>query len=168
MARRRWHPETLTCAVRGHFTPAAGAARRGPDDPAIGVELEDGRRFSRCLRCDHWMLGSAPEKPEYDTVPDFTPDELPRRGKALRDAIVLRIIAIDRGIHAVVFALLAVGLFILDVKLPVLQEEARHLVDHSTGALADTGQDPSRTFLSRQLDRVLNLHNSTLKLLIAT
>ena len=52
---RRWHNETWVCSIKGHVVPAEGAARLRPEDATIGVDLEDGTRVSRCLRCDLWM-----------------------------------------------------------------------------------------------------------------
>ena len=39
--------------------------------------------------------------------------ELPLRGKALRDKIVLRVIAVDRAFHFLILAILAVAVFLI-------------------------------------------------------
>jgi len=53
-----------------------------------------------------------PHPPSRDEI------KLPPRGKALRDRIVLRIIAIDRAIHFVVLVALAVAVFLFAAPLP--------------------------------------------------
>src|SRR5690349_8633910 len=95
---RRWHNEGWVCSIKGHVVPALGAARLRPEDATIGVDLEDGTRVSRCLRCDLWMRTAPPAAgtAAYDVVPPLTDIELPRRGKPLEDAIFLRLIAIDK------------------------------------------------------------------------
>ena len=64
----------------------------------------DGVRWHRCLRCDAWVPLAPPVAPERDRVPAHGEIELPLRGRAMRDLIVLRLIAIDRFIHFVVLA----------------------------------------------------------------
>ena len=45
--------------------------------------------------------------------PDLDQIELPTRGRALRDKVVLRVIAVDRALHFVILASLAVLAFLL-------------------------------------------------------
>jgi uncharacterized membrane protein (DUF2068 family) len=155
--RQRWDRETLVCAFAGHETPALRVARlRGPDDWGVGVDLDDGRRFARCVRCDAWVVGTPPERPERDTLPPLAEIPIPRRGKMLRDFIVLRLIALDRALHALVFALIAVGLVVLRLKLPVLKAEASDVLTRLGGGVVASG-NPGRDFLVRELHRLLNL-----------
>src|SRR5437016_2964191 len=112
-----WHPETFVCSRRGHVTPAALVERLRPEDAGLGVDLDDGRRMARCTRCDVWVATEPPEHPVRETLPSVDEIKLPRRGRELRDAIVLRLIAIDRGIHSVVFTALAIVLFLLETNL---------------------------------------------------
>ena len=164
----RRNAETLTCALRNHELPAATVARLRPEDAALGLELPDGRRLARCLRCDGWFPLPRPARPERDTLPPLEELRLPRRGKALRDAIVLRLIALDRAFHSVVFGLLATGLVVLAFKLPLLQREAQTLRDQLQAGLAATGQDPTRGTLTRELDRVRGLRGPSLTVLTIT
>ena len=87
-------------------TDAAGHPRRTPCRPGAGRW-----RWYRCLRCDAWVAGAAPEEPTRDRVPSRDEIELPARGPALRDRYVLRLIALDRAIHVIVLSALAVVLF---------------------------------------------------------
>jgi len=93
---------------------------------------------------------------------------VPERGKKLRDSLVLKAIAVDRGLHAVVFGLLAVGLLFLRSNLGALQDQARAIVDNASSGLAGTGQATSRSFLLKELDRLIGLDPKTLRLLLFT
>ena len=78
--------------------------------------------------------------PPDERLDVIDPERLPRRGKALRDAIVLRIIAIERAVHSVAFGLLAIGLATLRIDLPGLQSQARTLTNDAGGGLAGPGR----------------------------
>ncbi len=162
----RWHPETFVCAFRGHRAPAADVRRLRPDDWLVGVEAAGGGHLGRCLRCDAWVLAD-PVVATHDDLGDADL-EVPERGKKLRDSLILKAIAVDRGLHSFVFALLAVGLLFLRWDLVSLQGQARALVDNTTNGLAGTGQATSRSFLLKELDRLIGLDPKTLRLLLFT
>jgi uncharacterized membrane protein (DUF2068 family) len=96
------------------------------------------------------------------------PDAVPRRGKPLREAITLRLIAIERGVHSVVFTLAAVGLVLLRINLPGVQAFARQLTTYRSGGFAGPGQAASQGTVARDAQRLLNLHSQTLGLLAIT
>ncbi len=154
------------CAFRGHLAPAAVVRRLRPDDWLVGVETAGGGHLGRCLRCDAWVLAD-PDAAEGDDLGNATV-EIPERGKKLRDRLVLRAIAVDRGVHSVVFGLLAVGLLFLRWDLVNLQDQARTIVDNASTGLAGTGQDTSRSFLLKELDRLVGIDPKTLRLLLIT
>jgi len=163
----RWHPETFVCAFRGHLAPAVNARRLDESDWLVGVETAGGGHLGRCLRCDAWVLADQ-AKANRDDVGDLSGMAMPERGKKLRDSLVLKLIAVNRGIHAIVFGLLAVGLFFLRNRLGGLQDQARALVRNAGGGLAGTGQDTSRTFLLKSLNRLVGLDPKTLGILFLT
>lgn len=163
----RVHAETLTCALRGHVLPAATVARLRPQDAGLGVELPDGRRLCRCTRCDVWVEIDAPARPEREVLPSLDELALPRRGKPLRDAIVIRIIALDRALHSLLFGLIAVALLMLELRLGWIRTAAAGLLRDLSAAAANTGQDPSRSFVVRELHRVLGLRQHTVLVLLA-
>ena len=160
-----WHPETFVCSRRGHVTPAADVARLRPGDVELGVDLADGRRLARCLRCDVWVEFEPPQRPARDTLPALERLEVPRRGRTLREAIILRLIAIDRGVHAVIFGVLAALLFALDLNLGSLRNEAQQIIRDLT---SQTGQGASQGFIVRELHRFLGVHRGTVTILAAT
>jgi len=124
----------------------------------------DGRRLGRCARCDAWLDAPASDAPD-ERLDVIDPARLPRRGKALRDAMVLRIIAIERAVHSVAFGLLAIGLATLRIDLPGLQAQARTLTHDAGGGLAGAGQTASQSSLTTDLERLLNLRRGTLGVL---
>ena len=92
------------------------------DDDRAVVREEDGVRWHRCLRCDAWIPLPPPAEPARERIPPREEIELPLRGRAMRDLIVLRLIAIDRFIHFVVLGLLALAVLLFvpnTVQLPV-------------------------------------------------
>lgn len=170
---RHWHTETWICSIRGHQTPAARVLRLRPEDRPLGIALETppGDRLVRCLRCDAWLEVHGPQE-VGPGVTDVLPalDELPkpRRGKVLQDAVLLRLIAINKGLHAVTFGLLAIALAVLRFNLPGLQASARDLDDQLRENLAQTGQQASRDRVVDVLHRVVGLHRSVLTILLVT
>jgi uncharacterized membrane protein (DUF2068 family) len=166
-ARTRWgwHPETFVCSRRGHVTPAAYVARLRSEDVELGVDLADGRRLARCLRCDVWVEFEPPARPASNTLPPLDRLQVPRRGRALREAIILRLIAIDRGVHSVVFGVLAALLFALDLNLGSLRREAQQIIRDLT---SQTGQGASQGFIVRELHRFLHVGKGAVTILAVT
>ena len=167
---RRWNVETLVCAMRGHVAPATQATHLRPEDRELGVETSDGRRYSRCLRCDSWIEGFPPsgQQARSEVLPPIEALDLPRRGEPLHEAILLRLIAIDRGVHAVIFGLLAITLTVLDTKLFDLQSFARDAADRLDGVASNTGPHASHDVLSRELHRIADLRQGTITALAIT
>jgi len=167
---RHWNIETLVCSMRGHVTPALAATRLRPEDRELGLDLTDGRRMARCLRCDAWVEGFPPaaEDVTSELIPPLAELELPRRGPTLHDAVILRLIAIDRGLHAVVFGLLTIALTVVDTKLFDLQSFARDAADRLDGVASNTGPHASHDALSRELHRIAELRQGTITTLAIT
>ena len=160
-----WHPETFVCSRRGHVTPAALVERLRPEDAGLGVDLPDGRRMARCTRCDVWLATTPPARPVRETLKPLGEMKVPRRGKELREAIIIRLIAIDRALHSILFGLLAIVLVLLELNLGSLHDEAARILRALAG---DTGQQAGRGFIGTELAKLLNLNKNTLLLLAAT
>ena len=170
MTRRRWNSETLVCGVRGHVAPAAGVRTLLPEHSGIGVDLPDGRRLARCLRCDAWIAAPAGTagNAERESLPELESLEVPRRGKHLREAIILRLIAIERAFHAVIFGAIAVGCFLALQRFLLFRATlARWLlvVDQAEGQIGPT---PTRSFADRQLRHLLTVRSSSLRVVAFT
>jgi uncharacterized membrane protein (DUF2068 family) len=94
--------------------------------------------------------------------------ELPRRSDELRDAIVMRLIAIERALHSIAFGLLAIVLLVLDSHLTSLHDAAQNVRDQLDSIASQSGRASSRTFLDTGVGHVLGLHRSTITVLAVT
>lgn len=157
--RPRFHWELLVCGVRGHALVGVDAARLRPED-ALYARERDGLRWYRCLRCDSWLPLPPPATSGRETPPARAEIELPLRGKALRDRVVLRIIAIDRAIHFVVLGLLAVAVFLFAAHELRVRDVVYRIVDAVQGTTGDPTQH-AHGFLHSLL-HVFTLKSSTL------
>ena len=155
----RFHWELLSCGIRGHALLGTDARRLRPED-AVFAREEDGARWYRCLRCDSWLPLPLPVDPSRETAPDRDQVELPLRGKALRDKIVLRLIAIDRAFHFVFLAAVAVAIFVFASHQAALRRVFNRVLVDFQGR----GQAVPRHGVLHELDRLLTLHTSILRL----
>jgi uncharacterized membrane protein (DUF2068 family) len=159
----RLHWELLVCGIRGHGLVGTDAALLRPQDRALVREI-NGERWYRCLRCDSWLPLAPPQVPLRETMPVRDEIELPRRGKALRDRIVLRLIAIDRMFHFIVLGLLAAGILLFAHDQANLRNDYYRLLTQwqiATGGPVQTG----RIGLFHDLDRLFSLSTTDLYLL---
>lgn len=164
----RWHAETLVCSRRGHVLPAAKVEVLRPEDAGVGLDLSDGRRFARCLRCDSWIVVPRPTEPAAHTLPPLAQIRLPRRGEELREAIILRIIAIDRFVHVVLFGLVFAVALELRLNIGPLHDFAQRFLDALNEAAANSTQGGSHGFLVRELQGLVDLRTGALDVLIVT
>jgi len=106
----RW--ELRACGRKGHATYA-------PDEPDLAERLS-GRTGSgevwRCLRCGDFVLGPAKASGPAEEAP------LVLRGKALRSAIVLRVLAVERVLRALLLALAVYGVLRFRASRASIQE----------------------------------------------
>ncbi|MCH9720315.1 MAG: DUF2127 domain-containing protein [Actinomycetia bacterium] len=162
---RRWRLGALWCATSGHVAPGASVAGIGPTDHELALPLTDGTRLCRCLRCDDWICIADPEHPETDTLPPPSELPTPQRGKALEETVVIRGIAVIRGLHFVFFTLLAIGIVVIEWGLPGLRDEASQLLQ-AAGEIA-AGSRPGNSLLVSGLNELSNLDASRAWLLLA-
>ena len=158
--RPRFHWELLVCGARGHELVGVDAARLRPEDELYAREL-DGGRWYRCLRCDSWLPLPPPAAPTREVPPAREEIELPLRGRALRDRIVLRLIAIDRAIHFVVLALLSVAVFLFASHEVRLRHVFYRIVNAVQGTTGGPTHAPHAGFL-HSLAHVFTLSSTTL------
>ncbi len=91
--------ELRACGRHGHITYApveAGLAERLRGNTALGEAW-------RCLRCGDWVLGTAGSSGPADQAP------VPARGRALRQLTILRLLAVERVLRALVLIAAAYG-----------------------------------------------------------
>jgi uncharacterized membrane protein (DUF2068 family) len=157
--RPKLHYELIVCGVRGHELVGTDASELRPQDHVLAVDAE-GVRWHRCLRCDSWLPLPVPEAPTRETIPTREELELPLRGRPLRDKIVLRAIAIDRGLHFVVLGLLGVAILLFASNRADLKDTFyRVAADLSGGPVQNT-----KVGLVGELNKLFSLRSSTLHL----
>jgi uncharacterized membrane protein (DUF2068 family) len=90
-----------TCGRRGHVTYA-------PDEPELAERLHVATPVGeawRCLRCGDFVLGAPAGGGPADNAPEVL------RGRALRDAVILRLLAVERLFKGTLVLLAAYGVF---------------------------------------------------------
>jgi uncharacterized membrane protein (DUF2068 family) len=159
--RPKFHYELFACGARGHVLVGTDAeAIRAAD--SLFVREFGGMRWYRCLRCDAWLPLPLPQKPKWSHPPDRSELELPLRGRALRDKIVLRVIAVDRALHFLVLGVLAAVAFTLASH----RTQLTHLVDRVNSLFyGSRAGSTSPHGLPGQLERLLTLNVNTFRLI---
>lgn len=160
--RPRFHWELLVCGVRGHELIGTDAAHLRPEETAVAREA-GGIRWYRCVRCDSWLPLAPPDKPKRELPPSREEIELPLRGKALRDKVVLRIIAIDRAIHFLVLGLLASAVFLFAAHEVRVRDVFYRVVNAVQGTNVSPAH-PSHGGFLHTLEHLFTLKSSTLYL----
>lgn len=146
-----------SCGKHGHVTYR-------PDDRALAARLHAETALGgtwRCLRCGSFVLG----EPHGGGPADDAPFVL--RGNALKDAFVLRLLAVERFIRGVLLLLLAYGVYrfdgsrnaltrVFDTYLPLLRPVGDRL-----------GIDLESAGPVRLIEKALSTDHSTLLLVSA-
>jgi len=160
IARKRYRPridyELISCGLHGHELVGVDALEVRAADVDV-VRQYDDLRWHRCLRCDAWIVLELPAAPTTEHPPELAEIAIPLRGRRLRDRYVLRLIVLDRLLHALVLGLLAVGIFIF-------AQHSDHLHSAWTRILAAL-QNDSGSWIVKDLNKLFTLHRTTLYLL---
>lgn len=164
--RPKFHYELLVCGLRGHLLIGTDVAEVRPQD-SIVVRERDGVRWHRCLRCDSWLPLPPPSDPPLACLPPVEQIPVPVRGRPLRDKIVLRAIAIDRAVHFVVLAFLALLVFFVAAHQHELQHRFYRVLADIQGEIGGASSHGRHTGLLHDLDELFTLKSTTLHLLAA-
>ena len=160
------HWELLLCGLRGHELVGTDAAQVRPEDAIFVRDDSHKTRWYRCLRCDSWLPLPGPEHPSRRFPPERSELELPLRGKPLRDKIVLRAIAIDRGFHLVALWALGVLVLLFSADRATLRQTFYKVVADLQGGTV-SGQAHARGGLLHELDNLFTTSSSHLHRLAA-
>jgi uncharacterized membrane protein (DUF2068 family) len=165
---RRWHKvdyELVACGWRGHAVVGTDAAEVRPEDAPL-VRQGETVRWHRCLRCDSWVALAPPDAPARRHPPEQSEIVLPLRGKALRDKVVLRVIALDRVLHFVILLALGVGVLAIASHETVLRVRFyRILTDLQGGVAGGPVQTSGHVGLLGEFDKLFSLRAGTLRTL---
>lgn len=134
----------LSCSMRGHITyrpdESEFADRLRAETPAGAVW--------RCLRCGDYIPGEPSGEGPASQAPT------PVRGKALREVIILRLLALLRAVEGV--AWLAGGIILLGLRsrVPSILEAFREAIPDLAPAMANIGWDIEHSWLARLADHL--------------
>jgi uncharacterized membrane protein (DUF2068 family) len=161
--RRHLDWELISCGFQGHRLVGTDAAKLRPQDYLLGRD-EGSFRYYRCLRCDSWVPLPPPEHPTREYPPDHSEIVIPKRGKALRDRVVLRLIAVDRAFHFVVLFLLGIGVLLFAAHEASLRNAYYNiLAGLQRGVGGGPVQNSGHVGILRDLDRLFSLRSGALR-----
>jgi uncharacterized membrane protein (DUF2068 family) len=161
--RRKIDWELVACGFSGHALVGLDAAEIRPEDALIVRELGS-VRWHRCLRCDSWVALPRPEHPSRQFPPSRDEIEIPLRGKALRDRVVLRLIAVDRLFHFVILVLLGAAVLVVAANETSLRSSFyRVLTDLQGGVAGGPVQNSGHVGILGEFDKLFSLHSGTLR-----
>ncbi len=160
--RRKVDWELVACGVRGHALAGLDAEQIRATDRLI-VREWDGTRFHRCLRCDSWVAIHPPPEPSRPYPPERDEIVIPLRGKALRDRVVLRLIAVDRAFHFTILVLLGIAVLAFAGNEHALRDTYyRFLTALQGGVAGGPVQSSGHVGILHELDRLFTLRAGTL------
>ena len=143
------------CARKGHVIYA-------PVEAEYRARLEASTPLGdawRCLRCGTYVLGEPPASGRATEAPVLL------RGKALRSAVILRALAIERWIRGLIVVLLAIAVY----RLRSTQVSLQALFDRDLKSLRPFFDqihfNVSDSSTIRSIEKVLNAKPSTLNLI---
>src|SRR5262249_49063943 len=145
----RW--ELVTCALAGHVTYA-------PDEEALADRLSGTTGLGevwRCLRCGEFTIGEPHARGHAEDAPMIM------QGKALRQAIIIRALAVERMFRAVVIALAAYAVW----KFRGAQGAIQATLDRDLPIFRAAGFKVDQMTIVHELEKALAAKPSTLALL---
>ncbi|KAA1422052.1 DUF2127 domain-containing protein [Nocardioides humilatus] len=143
-----------SCGLHGHVTYR-------PDEEELAARLHTttpAGEVWRCLRCGTFALGAPASSGPADEAP------LVLRGRALRDAAILRVLAVERGVRGLLLLLLAYGIYRFDGSREALRRTFDEYLPLLKPAAMRAGVDLEETGPVRLIEHALTLQHSTLLL----
>lgn len=152
MAYFSW--DLRSCGLRGHATYA-------PSEPDLRQRLQTQTAAGtawRCLRCGAYVPGAARGSGPADEAP------LVRRGRALRDAFILRLLAVERLLRGLALLGLAFGLWRFNGARGSLQQVFDSYLPAMRPLADRLGVDLNETGPVNAVEKLLAISSSTLLL----
>jgi uncharacterized membrane protein (DUF2068 family) len=152
---RHFDWDVRSCGWHGHVTwePTEEALAR-----RLHVDTVDGDAW-RCLRCGSFVPGRPLGRGPAEDAPVVL------RGRALRDAFVLRLLALERGIRGVLLVALAYGIYKFEGAQDSLQRVFDDYLPRLTPIARHAGVDLQSTSPVHLIQKALEANRHTLTLI---
>ncbi len=138
---------TLWCGLRGHITYA-------PDEPELAERLQAEAPAGvvwRCLRCGTYVPG----EPHSHGPADLAPT--PPRGRALRQLIILRLLAVLRSLEGLGELTIGLTLFGLQSRVPSVVQALKEELPLLVPAAERIGWNIENSWIARMIDEIANI-----------
>lgn len=152
--RRRLDWNLRSCGRHGHVTyrpDEAELAARLRTDTAVGEAW-------RCLRCETFVLGEPSAAGPADEAP------IVLRGAALKDAVILRLLAAERFARGVGLVLIGYGILRFNSSRDALQRVLQDYLPLLRPVADKLGVRLEQTMPIKLIERALSVHTGTLTL----
>jgi uncharacterized membrane protein (DUF2068 family) len=146
--------ELKACGRHGHITYA-------PDEADLAGRLRSQTALGeawRCLRCGDWVLGAPRGSGPADEAP------VPPRGKALRQVTILRVLALERVVRAIVLIAAAYGVYRFSSAQTALKGAFGSWLPAAQPLASRFGVDLDRSALVHEATKALNAGKGSLVL----
>lgn len=145
----------LSCSLRGHITYR-------PDEEEYAVRLRAEAAAGsvwRCLRCGDYVPGDPAGNGPADQAPT------PTRGRALRQLIILRLLAVLRGLEGIAWLLVGVLAFAMRSRVPEFIAALKEAVPALEPAAQQVGWDIDHSWLARTVERMSSINPDSIILI---
>ncbi|RZS91112.1 uncharacterized membrane protein (DUF2068 family) [Motilibacter rhizosphaerae] len=146
--------ELRYCGRHGHVTYA-------PAEPALAARLHADTPLGeawRCLRCGDFALGAPAGSGPASEAP------VPARGKALRQLVILRVLAVERIVRGLVLVAAAYGIHRFASAQRALRDSFGHLLPAARPLADRLGVDLDQNTLVKEATKALHAGQGTLNL----
>ncbi|HEX3613525.1 MAG TPA: DUF2127 domain-containing protein [Sporichthyaceae bacterium] len=154
MGRGLGSRERRVCGRRGHLTYR-------PHEVEVAARLQASTAHGaawRCLRCGDWAVGPPAASGPAAEAP------IPPRGKALRQQTLLRVLAIERMVRAVVLVIAAYGVEHFASAQQSLRRSFEDVLPSARPLASRLGFDLDNSVIVRETTKALDAKHSTLVL----
>ena len=145
----------ISCGIRGHITYR-------PDEQEYAARLRAvtaaGEAW-RCLRCGDYIPGPPVGSGPADLAPT------PTRGRALRQLIILRLLAVLRGLEGTAWLTIGITAWFVSDRVPEFLAALKQAFPALEPVTKTIGWDIDRSWLARMVDRWSEISPDTIILL---
>lgn len=145
----------VSCALRGHITYR-------PDEEEYAVRLRAeaaAGQVWRCLRCGDYIPGDPAGSGPADLAPT------PTRGRALRQLIILRLLAVLRALEGTLWLTIGITAWFVNARVPEFIATLKQAFPALEPVTQTIGWDIERSWLARMVDRWGDVSPETIILL---